>query len=64
LNDLDILILVRDSPEPRWFMRAAAYDTGGLSVGADVFVYTEAEAARMGESGGWMRGILREAVWL
>jgi predicted nucleotidyltransferase len=63
-SDIDILILVRESVEPRWFMRAAGFDTLRLSVGADLFVYTEAEAMRMRESSSWFRHILQEIVWI
>jgi len=63
-SDLDLLLLVRTSAEHRWFMRSAAFDTSGLSVGADLFVYTEAEAERMERASAWFRHVLREVIWI
>ena len=63
-SDIDLLILVSESSEPRWFMRSAGFDTLKLSVGADLFVYTEAEAERMRETSSWFQHILREVVWI
>jgi len=63
-SDLDILLLLKKSPEPVWFMRAKDFDTSNLSVGADLFVYTEAEAARMKDSSAWFRHILSEMLWI
>ena len=62
-SDLDLLLLVTDSQESVWFMRSKDFDTAGLSVGADLFVYTEAEAMRLKESSAWFRHILGEVVW-
>ena len=63
-SDLDILLLLTKSPEPVWFMRAKDFDTSGLSVGADLFVYTEAEAARLQDSSAWFSHILSEVLWI
>jgi predicted nucleotidyltransferase len=63
-SDIDLLVIVAESDEPRWFMRGSAFETTELSVGADLFVYTEAEAARLTESSAWFRHILQEVVWL
>jgi predicted nucleotidyltransferase len=63
-SDIDVLLVVKQSKEPRWFMRAAAFDTSELTVGADLFVYTESEVARMQETSGWFRSILRQMVWI
>lgn len=63
-SDIDLLIIVRESDEPRWFMRSAAFDTSDLPVGADVFVYTEAEIARMASTNPWLKHILGETLWV
>lgn len=63
-SDIDLLLLVRSSKERRWFMRSSDFDQAGLSVGADLFVYTEAEAARMKSSNAWFRHVLKELVWI
>jgi uncharacterized protein len=63
-SDIDLLLLVKESAERRWFMRSAVFDTTRLSVGADLFVYTEAEAKRMQETSSWFRHILKEIVWI
>lgn len=52
------------SDEPRWFPRGLTVDTSMLSVEADVFVHTEAEAARMSEASPWFQRLLAEIVWL
>jgi hypothetical protein len=36
-SDIDPLVIVAESDEPRWFMRGTAFDIAGLSVGADPF---------------------------
>jgi len=63
-SDIDLLVLVKRSKEPLWFMRAASFDTSSLSVGADLFVYTESEAERMKKTSAWFRHILREVIWI
>ena len=63
-SDIDLLLIIRESNEPRWFMRSAAFDTSDLPVGADVFVYTEAEIERMSRDSLWLRRILEEIVWI
>jgi len=63
-SDVDLLVLVTDSDEPRWYMRATAFDTSILTVPADVFVYTEAECERMAQSNCWMRHVLSEIIWV
>ena len=62
-SDLDLLLIVADSDEPRWFMRGAGYDTAELPLEADLFVYTRDELERMRERPG-MRRILAETIWL
>lgn len=62
-SDLDIILIMDASTEPRWFMRSAAIDTAGLGVGADLFIYTESEMARMQKTSGWFRHIMEEALW-
>ncbi|MGA2977498.1 MAG: nucleotidyltransferase domain-containing protein [Spirochaetia bacterium] len=62
-SDLDIILIMDASTEPRWFMRSAAIDTMGLGIGADLFIYTESEMARMEKTSGWFRHIMEEALW-
>ena len=63
-SDIDLLVLVRHSDQPRWFMRAAAFDTTALPLGADLFVYTEAEADRMRHTSPWFQHVLGTIVWI
>ena len=63
-SDLDILVIVRSSGEPRWFMRSSSVDVAALSVGADLFVYTEPEAGQMRRDSAWFRHVLGEMIWL
>jgi hypothetical protein len=63
-SDLDILVIVERSDEPRWFMRAWALETSGLSVGADLFVYTAEEARLMETKSAWFGHVLGETMWL
>lgn len=63
-SDVDLLIIVRDSDEPRWYMRAIGFDTSSLSPPVDVFVYTEAEKGRMVKDNRWLRRVLSEIVWM
>jgi len=63
-SDLDILMIVERSPEKTWFLRSSGVDTSGLSVGADLFVYTEAEAREMERESPWFRHILSHTIWL
>lgn len=63
-SDIDLLLLVKTSEERSWFMRGSGFDTSTLSVGADLFVYTESEAARMRDTSPWFRHILDEVVWI
>jgi predicted nucleotidyltransferase len=62
-SDLDILLIIRESTEPRWFMRTSAIDTAGLQVGADLFIYTEEESRRLEAESPWYRHILKEIIW-
>jgi predicted nucleotidyltransferase len=63
-SDLDVLIVVKESPEKRWFMRSAAFDDLDLPVPADLFVYTEAEYDRMSRDNGWFARLSTELLWL
>jgi hypothetical protein len=50
--------------EKRWFMRSSKFDTSLLSIGADLFVYTEAEAGKMEIDNTWFQSILKDMIWL
>jgi len=63
-SDLDILMIVESSPERTWFLRSSGVDLSGLSVGPDLFVYTEDEAQAMERESPWFRHILSETIWL
>jgi predicted nucleotidyltransferase len=63
-SDVDILMIVERSPENTWFLRSSGVDVSGLSVGADVFVYTEDEAREMERESPWFRHVLAETIWL
>ena len=63
-SDVDLLVIVRESTEPMWYMRAIGFDTLILTVPADVFVYTEAECDRMVKDNLWMKHVLDETIWL
>lgn len=63
-SDIDLLLLVKQSPETVWFKRALGFDVLSLPIGADVFVYTEEEAERMTRTSTWFRHILGEVIWL
>ena len=55
-SDLDLVVIVDDSPEP-FERRAARWDATGLPVPADVLVYTRAEWERLSARP-------REVVWV
>lgn len=63
-SDLDILVVVRHSPEPRWFLRTAQIDTSTLPVGVDLFVFTDPEVERLQLTSAWFRHIVSETIWL
>ena len=63
-SDVDLLILVRKSGEPRWYLRSSDFDASEFPVAADLFVYTLEEAGRMEASSPWFRHILSEIIWL
>ena len=63
-SDVDILLLVRQCEQPRWFLRSLAYDTASLPVGVDLLVYTEEEARRLSAQSKWFQRVLSEVVWL
>ena len=45
-------------------MRSSSVDVAALSVGADLFVYTEPEAEQMRRDSAWFRHVLGEMIWL
>lgn len=57
-------MIVESSPQKIWFLRAADVDVSGLSIGADLFVYTNEEAIAMERESAWFRHILPQMVWL
>lgn len=63
-SDLDLLLIVESSPQKTWFLRTAEVDVSGLSVGADLFVYTREEARSLEQESAWFRHILSQMVWL
>jgi uncharacterized protein len=63
-SDLDILIIVSEDPESNWFLRGREFDADPLPAGADVLVYTQAEASGMALDNPWMIHILSEIIWI
>jgi len=62
-SDIDLLIIVSASKEPRWFMRSSSFQTETLPLGADVFVYTQAERDQMEKTHPWFQHVLSETIW-
>jgi hypothetical protein len=58
------LALVSSVPTQRGITGSAAIDVRGLSIGADIFVYTVEETARLEKNSLWFQSIMREIVWL
>jgi predicted nucleotidyltransferase len=63
-SDADVLIILRDHDQPRWFDRipeyAAAFSETSLS--AEPFAYTIEEGKVLASQSGFMRTVLRELV--
>ncbi len=51
-SDVDLLLVLSESRE-RFLDRAVRYWPSGISVGVDVFAYTEKELASMVQEGNW-----------
>lgn len=63
-SDVDLLIILRQSCK-RFMDRIPDYLPENLSIGCDVFPYTNEEVDRMTqENVPWIRHILKEVVWL
>lgn len=63
-SDLDLIAIVR-SADARPERRSLAFDVLSLPVAVDLLVYTEAEWAKLGESGShFARTLEREVIWL
>lgn len=62
-SDLDLVVVVADSDSP-FERRAAAFDTLGLPVPADLLVYTRAEWEALVGQGGFAAQVQREACWV
>jgi predicted nucleotidyltransferase len=63
-SDLDLLVIVRDTPRPFW-ERPLDYPALDLPVPAEVLVYTLAEwEAQSEESGRFVLEVTAEGVWL
>ncbi|GBD32933.1 hypothetical protein HRbin33_01909 [bacterium HR33] len=62
-SNLDLLIVVRDSPEPP-HRRALAFDATDLPVPADVLVYTVREWQALESPPPGRKSIAPEAVWV
>ncbi|MGQ9600806.1 MAG: nucleotidyltransferase domain-containing protein [Anaerolineae bacterium] len=64
-SDADVLIVLREHPQPRWFDRIAEYVDAfaGASLPVEPFPYTHDELERMRLSrSGFLRTILRELI--
>jgi hypothetical protein len=62
-SDLDLVVVVQDSPEP-FISRAAAWDTTTLPVPADLLVYTQAEWQALDPRARFTRTLHQQAVWV
>ena len=63
-SDVDLLIILRQNSK-RFLDRIPDFLPENLSVGCDVFPYTNEEIKRMTQEGmPWIRHVLREVVWL
>jgi predicted nucleotidyltransferase len=63
-SDVDLLIILKGSSK-RFLDRMPDYMPDNLSVGCDVFPYTNEEIERMKrDSVPWISHVLQEAVWL
>lgn len=64
-SDADVLIVLKEHPQSRWFDRIAEYADAftGTSLPVEPFAYTCAELARMlAAQSGFLRTILREVI--
>lgn len=64
-SDADLLIILKEHPQQRWFDRIPSYADAftGVSLPVDVFPYTVQELTRMiSARSGFLRTILREVI--
>lgn len=64
-SDADVLIVLKEHPQPRWFDRIAEYGDAfaGTSLPVEPFAYTREELNRMlAARSGFLRSVLREVV--
>ncbi len=63
-SDVDLLIILRQSCK-RFMDRIPDYLPENISIGCDVFPYTDEEVERMRKEGmPWIHRVLKQVVWL
>ena len=62
-SDLDLLIVVKKTDLP-FEKRGTQWDTTGLPVPVDIFVYTLAEFNNLSQKGRFGRALHRELIWV
>jgi len=64
-SDLDVLIVLRRSPFPRFFDRVPDLYPDSFPVGVDIFAYTIEELREMqARKNAWIGHVLDETVWV
>jgi hypothetical protein len=62
-SDLDLIIIVEDSPEP-FARRATHWDVTALPVPTDLLVYTAEEWSSLNPQGRFYSTLIKEAIWV
>lgn len=64
-SDLDVLIILRESPHQRFFDRIPELYPASFPIGVDIFAYTRTEVERMeSDASPWLRHIMHEIIWV
>jgi predicted nucleotidyltransferase len=64
-SDLDVLVVLSDSPHRRFFDRIPELYPASFPVGMDIFAYTKEEIEKMkSDANPWIEHILGEITWV
>ena len=64
-SDLDVLVILSESPHSRFFDRIPELYPVSFPVGVDLFIYTENEMKKMkSDSNPWINHLLNEIKWI
>ena len=64
-SDLDVIIVLEESPFPRFFDRIPDLYPQSFPVGVDIFAYTVEEINKMkSRKNSWIEHILDETIWV